>query len=357
MQRRAQFQRRMWADVPHLAKNYATGIAYGAGWNMRPRPAPKAAKPKLRSNYQRQKYKRTVTQGGKRLPKKKGVKRDVAKLKNAVKELRHSENASLGKLTWRQGLTYNLLAPTNTQAHTTYGSINAGTIETAGSVLQYYNPSNPEDLVTAPLADGTYSRKILVKSATSKVQLRNNYRTDANVTVYLCKIRDDTNQTPSDCFNNVTDNSISGDAQTIGMYPSDSELMKQLWHTKKMFSGTLEPGKTVDLSHTVGPYEYDPATVDTHNQAYQREYKAFAFLVILKGSVCHDSAASTNIGYNQAGLDIYEQRILKIEYDAGINIERVFNANVFQTPTESFVQSNQPVPANTNYKVSGPDFP
>ena len=312
------------------------------------------AKPKktVRSSYNKQTYKRSVNSAGKRsIPKRKGTARDVALLKSAVKDLKSAENASLGKYTFRGKQSFRLLAPVNGQVDTTYASMGTNDLEAAGTSLQYFDPANPGTLVTAAMATGDYSRKFLIKSMTARLTIRNNYKSDADVTVYLCRVRDDTSQTPSAAFANVTDNAITGDRNTLNMYPSDSELFNQLWKPKKLFDGVLAPGKQIECSNTEREYEYDPSTADTHTLAYQKEYKAFCMLVLLRGTIMHDETANQQ-GIGQAGIDIVEDKIYKIHYDAGINVERVNTSVSLDSFTNGGVQSNQPIPDNVGYAVN-----
>lgn len=308
------------------------------------------SKPGTVTNYKPSTIKKTYRSSKKTLPKKKGLKRDVAKIKNAITALRQSENASLGKLTYRARGVERLLAGVNVQNFITVGLIGNTELETAGGQLQYYDSSTGA-LVTQSIAVGTYSKKMLVKSVTSSILLRNNYQADVNVLVYLCKIRDDTDQTPSVAFANVTDNAISGSSSTIGMFPSDSELMGQLWHTKRLSNEVLSPGQQLELSHTENNFEYDPSTVDSHNLEYQREYKSFGYLVIINGCLSHDVTLNQQ-GRSQAGIDIEESRTIKISYDAGANISRVYVVNAYDTATTAFTQSQKPIPDNVVYAVN-----
>jgi len=304
------------------------------------------AKP-LKGKRQRKKPKRTHCKGvrGK-------AGKEIHQIKKAIKELKYSENASLGKLTYRKHDVYRALSTQNSQQVFIANGSTLTLMESALANLKFFNPSNPGTLITANGATGTYQRKYLFKSMTSKMVLRNNYQTDCSFKVYLCTPKDDTNQSPSDAWTaGIADNGNIAAISTLNQYPSDTDIFKDLWHTKVKGSYDLSPGQSVSISHSVGNVEYDPATADTHSLEYQKDFKNFVWMVVLTGTLSHDSSLDEQ-GISPAGLDIERKNTYVVSYDAGVNISFIYLDQSLDTPTNGFVQSHQPVPDNVSYSAA-----
>lgn len=280
------------------------------------------------------------------------LSKDVSQLKAAVRDLRYSENATLGTLTFRSLNTYRILAPINSLASASYALASIATLESVLAQCKFFNPAVPGTLTTADVTSGTYQRNVLFKSQTNQLIIRNNYQSDCNIVVYLCIVKDDTDQTPLAAWDaGVIDGSNAADRNALNQYPSDYNVVKDLYSLKRVLKTTLAPGQSTKCSHTVNNVEYDPATADTHGLSYQKEYKANFFMVIIQGTISHDSVADEQ-GFAAAGVDIEQRRTHIVSYDAGINISYNYLSTGPDSFTNGAVQSHQPIPDNVGYSVA-----
>jgi len=286
----------------------------------------------------------------------KGVKgkagKEICQIKKAIKALKFSENASLGRMTYRKLQSFRVISADNLQAVSSDGGNDTTQMETTLANLKYYDPANPGTLVTAAATTGTYQRNFLFKSITSKLVLRNNYQSDATVKIYLCKAKDDTDISPSTAWSTgiATSGNVSSITQ-LNQYPTDNDLFNDLYSVKVAGTYVLSPGQSCSVSHTEKDIEYDPATVDNHNLLYQKEYKAFKWMTVVSGVLSHDVSADDQ-GIAQAGVDglVYTTHV--VSYDAGVNLTFVHNVISLDTPATSFVQSHQPIADNQAYSVA-----
>jgi len=290
--------------------------------------------------------------------KKKTFRSKTAKKMNtcekAIKELRQSEKASLGIMKYRNRVVQNrLLCGINAQNALDINPIGTFSVEGVLTNLKFYDPSNPGTLITASGSAGTYQRNVLIKSISSKVLLRNNYQSDVKITMYHCKVKDDTNQLPKGAWNYaIADGGNAGTINALSQYPTDYNLVNDLWKLKVLTKTTLSPGQSVECAYQTDSFEYDSSTVDTHPLSYQNEYNASSCLVVVEGTVSHDTSLDQQ-GLCEAGVDISYQNTYVVSYNAGININyiHVDNSGV-NTPTNGFVQGHQPTSDNQAYSLS-----
>lgn len=283
---------------------------------------------------------------------KKKLVQKVCTMENQIKSLKMSENASLGQCTYRLLDSSRRLSNVNEQESSFFSPNSINNIETAIQNLKYFDPSAPGTLVTAAFGSGTYQRNVLLKSISQSLEIRNNYQSDCKLKVYLCTCKDDTSISPLNAWQSAYgDGGNATNENQLNQYPTDYDLVNDLWKLKVVINTALSPGQSVTCSHSVKNIEYDPATTDTHPDSYQKEYKAFGFLVVLHGTVSHDTAVSEQ-GIAQAGVDIIRKSTTVVSYDAGINIKYVQLDEDLDTFTNGAVQSHQPIPDNIGYSVA-----
>lgn len=282
------------------------------------------------------------------------LKKEVCKLSNQIKELKHAESASLGKMTYRSIKAWNHLVGDNVQSDASYAINRPADYETVLANLKYYDPAVPGTLVTASAATGTYQKNFLVKNIFSKLSMRNNYQTDVEVIAYLCTPKSDSSISPASAWTDgITTDAGNITARTeYGCYPTDFDVFRDLWKAKRACSKILSPGQSTEVSHSVQNVEYDPALYDEHSASYQQRFKTFVWLVVLKGTVAHDTAVSAQQGTIAGGLDVIQSETWTIQYDAGVNLSYVVLDTTLDTPTNSFVQSHQPIADNIGYSVA-----
>lgn len=298
--------------------------------------------------YKRQKRRRPKTKSNKKLSK------EVSRIKKQVSDLKHSENASLGNMTYRQLQVWNQTCANNVQSISLYEISKPSNYETVLAQLKYYDPSVPGTLITASAATGTYQKNFLVKSIFSKLTFRNNYQSDADVTVYLCTPKSDSSISPSQAWTDgITTDAGNVTANTeINQYPTDYDVFRDLWTAKRAAHKILSPGQSFDVSHSISNVDYDPALYDEHSAQYQKRFKTAMWMVVLRGTLSHDTAVDDQLGLAQAGIDTYVQNTWNVQYDAGVNLSYVYLDTTLDTPTNGFVQSHQPIPDNVGYSVA-----
>lgn len=291
-----------------------------------------------------------------RPPKKKASKQQLnlqmIRMKRNIKDLKKIDDQTTGTMTYRRCRTGSVKSQANAQNAEFLIRNKTTDYETALQNLKYFNPAVPGTLTTASASSGTYQRNILIQKMSHAIDLRNNYQVDADVLVYLCTVRDDTNQSVTDAWNSgVPDGSNLTDLTDLNQYPTDYNLVKDLYNLKRVYRGRLKPGQSHRVSHAVQDVEYDSSTVDTHSLTYQKEYKTFGFLVIVKGTLSHDTATLAEQGLQQAAVDYESVATMTVKYSAGINISFTHVSNTYDAFTSSGVQSQKPIPDNVSYSV------
>lgn len=314
------------------------------GRYMRERPPPPPAAEAARPNRaQRGKSRKT--------PRKSKAK----KVDKAIRNLQRHDRASLGTCTTRNLYSGTLRSAVNAQAAgTTDFPLSVAVIEAQLANLKFFNPATPGTLTSASGVSGTYQRNMLFKSVSSKLCLRNNYQSDADVSLYLCACKDDTDLSAYTAWQNgITKGSNLSATSQIGQYPSDYNVFNDLYKIVKTHKMVLTPGQYFTTSNTVDNVEYDSSTVDAHNLTHQTEYKNFQWLIIVKGVISHDTSVATEQTLAQAGVDWQMSNTYVIEYNAGTNITFTIVSNTMDAAfTNGGVQSHQPVPDNISYSVA-----
>lgn len=324
-----------------------SGEGYRSGGGAKPLKGKSYATSRLRKARRRERKKCTNLKGY-------ALKKKVCQLERRVKDLQHSESSSLGKITYRKFQTNTIRAGNNAQAVARAEVNNLSNMEAVLAQLLYYNPSAPATLVTADGTSGTYQKEFLFKTVYAKYLLRNNYQTDAEVTVYLIKPKQDTSINASLSWSNaIADDAGNSSAVTdYGIYPNEFDTFRDNWTAKRVLTKSLAPGQSCEVSHTENDIFYDPAFTDSHSLAYQKGFKMFGFLTIVKGVLSHDTTVSTEQGTAEAGVDTLLQSNYVVHYDAGVNLSYVYQDTTLDTPTNGFVQSHQPIPDNIAYSVA-----
>lgn len=344
------------AYVTNKALNYATRKAVDKAMNyavsgkaMSKSSANKGGASPLKGRNMKKRGRKKI-----RAPSKQKIGKELSSLKRQVKDLKHAENASLGKITYRRRLCWAVKASANQQGVATLPTNGTNEYELVLAQLKYYDPAVPGTLVTADGTSGTYQKDFLFKNIYGKLHMRNNYQTDCEVIVYLCKPKADTSQSPSQAW---TDG-IADDPGNITSYsnygslPTDYDTARQFWSYKRMATKSLSPGQSLEVSHAVNDVEYNPAFTDTHNLQYQRGLKHFQWLIIVRGTISHDSAVATEQGISEAGIDVISTDVYECHYDAGVNLSFVYHDHTLDTFTNGAVQSHQPVADNIGYSIA-----
>lgn len=283
------------------------------------------------------------------------LKNKVCSLENQIKDLKLTENASLGTFTHKVLYSEHFTTSANGKQYGVVTGVGFDMPRFADTVqyLKYYNPATPGTLTTADFESGTFDRRILFKSLYFGGTFRNNYQTDVKLRVYLVKPKQSSSISPTTAWQNGIDS--NGDASLttylqIGQYPSEFSDFKDTWSSKMLSNTVLSPGQSVKVSHTENNVEFDPSAYDQHNATYQSKYKNFHILAFVEGTLGHDASLSTD-GLCRGGCDVVWLRKAVVQYAAGVNIEFIKVENNMDDMTTP-VQSHQPTPDNIAYSQS-----
>lgn len=302
----------------------------------------------------------TVKAGTKRTPYKKPytkknpymAKKKKTTVKKQLKELKKAVNADNATHVHKRRDPQRVLAQDYETEHSSLIGINATTLETAMANLRYYNPATPGTLTTADASTGTYSRGVHFKSIFSKLTVRNNYQISAKVTIYSCTPRADTNSTPIAFYaTGISDQCITGNTTDPLLYLNDINMVKDIWHCKRVKQVLLNPGRECYAYHKAKPFDYDPSLYDSHTLLYQSKFKAHVFVVRVDGVIGHDTSSNEQAQL-KAGVDTFVDHVFTMVYDAGVNLHDISQDNNQDTFTNSGVASNMPVADNQSYSAN-----
>lgn len=277
----------------------------------------------------------------------------VKALAKRVKNMQCLLNASCGEMIFRQMATGALTSSVKQQNSVSVTTFHTSYYESVLAQLRYYDPNTPGTLVTADGAAGTYSKDFCFTDNYAKLTVRNNYQTPCEVSVYYMVCKTDTSIDPNTAWSNgVADTSNSAITSPL-IYPTDSDQIDRLWSIKKTVKKQLEPGASVVCTHSVPKFDYDPAVADSQTETFRKEHHGFAFLLVVKGILGHDSGGAAQYGIIQSGVDWRLDRVSKVRYDAGANIKYIYITDGSAASfTTSGVVSSKPVSDNLTYSVA-----
>lgn len=282
--------------------------------------------------------------------KKGGVRRQTKKLAKQVRDLSKKVNNGQGILTYYARDAAAVIATANTQSYSTVASVGVGQLETALAELRFFNPSAPGTLIQGSGASGTYSRKYMF-DVYGKLHVRNNYQVPCIVTIYTCVVKDDTSITPTVAFTQglVDVGNPSNTSQLL--YLTHSPQFNQLWKIASTKRLILQAGQELDMTHSTGKFQYDPALTDSHADDFQAKNKAFAFVVRVDGVLAHDSSAA-QYGFSAGGVDCVWTFKYTIRYEAGVDISYIVVADAVDSFTNGALVSSYPIADNIGYSAS-----
>ncbi len=195
-------------------------------------------------------------------------------------------------------------------------------IEDSIKELKFFNPASPGTLITTNYNTGTFQKQIMIRSSGS-INLRNNYKVPITLKLYICKIKADTSLSPFDCITSGFVDIGSLAVTDVMSKASDSLILKDLWHYKKICDKLMQPGTEVTYKHYGKSYSYDTSLVDTHNLTYVKQFKVYSWLLRIGGVLAHDSVDVGDEGLQNSAIDIIIRRNHHIIYDAGVDLNEV----------------------------------
>lgn len=250
------------------------------------------------------------------------------KLEKRIKKVSRLQEANQGTLTYRH-LAYGIkTVPANGGLTEWYAINTISYLETVLAQMRYYDPSNPSALVVADFSTGVYSKEALITLSKLKLTLRANYEVPFEYAVYWCAVKNDTNQNPDQLMDAAAiDQSNASTGNIRQLYPSDFQLVKDLYNVKLVKKGICHPGREVVCTHTDSTsFMYDPSITDTHGSTYQRHNKAGGYLVRCFGLIAHDTTLA-QIGHADSKFDVRLQQVTTVKYPAGADIEFIYQVD------------------------------
>ena len=248
--------------------------------------------------------------------------------------------------TFRERFTHSIFvtAP-NQMKYDSFNLCSASSIQRALAALQYYDPSDPVNVVVANGNTGTFQRDFLFKSNFRAV-VRNNFTTAASLRMYFVLPKVQTSQTPVlTIAEGFTDRGITS-TTTVMMYPTDSEVFNHAYKIVRSHSCLLQAGSEI-VWKFIDTFRYNPAVDDIFNKDLYPEYCGLVLVVFLEGCVGHEDVIHGNVGTMSACMDILTEATHKISYDAGFNAEFIEVINNSDPLTViNAVACNKPVVAN-----------
>lgn len=276
-------------------------------------------------------------------------------IKKELKEIKKSINVDKATHTYKATYATTLKSLTGRCNHSAINASALADIESACTNLRYYDPAVPGTLVTANASTGTFARDVFFKDFYFKLLLRNNYQVPCRVKVYLCKVKNDTNELPTATYTAaITDQVINAgvDETDYTIHLTDIERVKEVWNVDCLVDKVLEPGHEAVATHSTGAFNFDPSHADSYTNAYQQTFKGSVFVIRVEGILGHDTAAA-EYTLLPAGVDILLTKKATIQYDAGVDLDDIYISDTLaQSFTNGGVCSLKPVADNIAYSVS-----
>lgn len=196
--------------------------------------------------------------------------------------------------------------------------------------LQYFNAASPAFLVEANGNNGDYMREFLFTKLSTKLTIVNQGFLTANVKIYRCYPKQDTNIRPEIAWENGLANqlldftssnpALGPSVRNILSRPTDSEQFNDLWRTEKFETIRLQPGGRYTASENLGSFKYDPSLFDNHSQAFQKRINTMMWMIVVVGDVAENDVQGNINTTNLKQLILTHEETFEIKYDAGISL-------------------------------------
>ncbi|AXQ66587.1 MAG: capsid protein [Circoviridae sp.] len=301
--------------------------------------------------------KRTNTKRVYKKSRKSRPKSALKTLQKQVRTLQKEQEVDMGTLIYRQR---SIRQTTSAQLGALYDyfAMSDKTFnELLCTKLRIIDPSNPGTFLT-PNLQNVDAFSIYVKSAYAKISCRNNYQVPVVLDLYAVRVKNDNGYSPKSAVEQGITN-IGGGAlsQTSPLvFPSDSNVFRDLWKIDMHKKIKLEAGQTAEMSFNIGSYDYDPSFADSHQDDYQVSFKSCAFFWRVSGVHGHDVNDITKVGLLQSGVDCLIDMKYVVRYAAGGDVEFLEvldESDLTATPTDGVdVIANKAVSDNQVYAVA-----
>lgn len=191
------------------------------------------------------------------------------------------------------------------------------------------NTTTPNSDTKINMTNVTYNMTFDIKTF-FEIRYRNNGAFAADVDYYIVTPKEAINTDPAASLHvvaNWTKQQPAGgttiDTASTGsspfLKPSMCELWTRDWNIMETKSFRLNPGSEFLEYHTWS-FKYNQEAKDEATDFTNLPGQSRWILLRLRGTICHDSTTSTNVGYSGAQIDGIIQRKIEICYEAGAPI-------------------------------------
>lgn len=279
------------------------------------------------------------------------LSRKVARLQSQVRSVRDLAEQGTGVKTYRERFTYTIDAtPVNTVEYLVTNLCGLTSIVRAVTSMNFFDPSTPGTLTIADGNTGSYQREYLFDPS-FKYTVRNNSNNPCTVRSYLCLPKNMTGNSPLTLMEAGFSDKGSGLNNSPLAYPTDSDVLLQMWRIHQSHIKYLQPGQQFTVSYKHSDFKYDPSFVDTEAFNYQPQLCGASILWRVEGCLVHDNVDTSLVGWNRSKVDISTQSTYKISYDAGSNISYIEVFDDSDTVTDTAIVANKPKAALQGFSV------
>jgi hypothetical protein len=267
----------------------------------------------------------------------------VSKLERRVKTLEKQENMSICNRRYIDPSRISVVA--NQCSYTSLRLGTQGDYKTACDSLPMVDPGTGS--VVGVNANGALSNPILIKNAWARVEFRNNWSMPVRLDVYVCKCRNNTNNTPDLSLTNHDDdiqlsgtgNSYQEAATNVVVFPTDLPVFNQKWKIIDHQKSHMQAGDEFQVSWSDKNIKFDPELSEGAATTYIRG--DVYLLIRLQGVVAHDKDITANIGYGDGALDIVRHRRYQVQFDGVFNVPQMETQSTLAAMTTPVVQGPQ----------------
>nr|QUS52592.1 capsid protein [Mute swan feces associated circular virus 3] len=285
--------------------------------------------------------------------KKPSAKQEAKANSRKIRTIKKELGSNISVLTYRKRDTTYARCPQAESNTTDFIVNNIGSMEAVLSNVPFFDSATGA-LINTNLTDDSFTRNLMFKNIYANITLRNNCKVPVRLKLYLVSVKNDTDTTPTVAFTSgLVDCMATADPSSTQVFPTDSELFKDLWTIKKSISKYMQPGTECSMSHALKDITYDTALTDAHNLNHQKKMKTFGWMIRIEGVPAHDGGAPNVIVGSTAGqLDIIVDSKYTLHYDSGGQGLRRLQV-VDNTPNlPTMVVSNKPIASNQIYKLT-----
>ncbi len=279
----------------------------------------------------------------------KGLTARVKRLSKEVKKVRDIANAVIGHVIYRQRENVSSTVLENASIVSSINLCDINFIRNSLAALPFFDPATPGTLVEANGNTGTFQNDFLCKFSMS-FTARNNYIVPVKVRLYLCLPKSNTGLSPSTAYANGLVDQGSALLGSALIYPTDSLQLGLLWKIIWSKRITLDPGHECGKRWGAKPFHYDPSFDDTEAKTFYVPYCGASMMWRIEGVVGHDTVTAEQ-GHLPAGIDMTWDRVMKVDYGAGIDLQRNIVVDNSDDFTNLGVISNKPLAGNQSFQT------